>query len=578
MLFMLFLWGWGMLMKKVNSVFLKNKSLFTLFAVIITLAKIFGIISSQIIGKLFDSASNDDMNGFLRTIIYLIISTCIVILTRFLSNYSGNNYKKEVMVNIKTALFSSIIDKKIKDIRRSNLSEEFSSFINDMNIAENNYFYAIIETIILIINYFTIIAAFIFISPVVALVVALISVIPLLIPIAFKSELEKKTDIFIDHFQEFTSKIKEYLSGYEIIKGFSLENKIFQKYDDSGKELEKSKQRSESFSEFVNGSSFAASILVVAGTLITGMILALNGKMSFGQVIALTMVSGGITDAASGFGRNITSIRSAMPIISKFNEKLSNVHGAKNKKIESASNIKLQDLSVKIDGKVILKGINVEFKSTKKYALVGASGSGKSTLLNSILSYNDYVGDIYFDHSELREIDERSIFDIFSYVAQKPSIIDGTIRDNLNFYEDHSDRDLNDMLDILCLMDKIKSLENGMDTYIDENTLSGGEKQRINIGRALIRKKPFILLDEYTSALDNTTSLVIEKYILSLKDTCVISVTHRLNEDILTLYDEIILLDDGKILERGNFQDLINSRSYFYDLFNSSSVECDIIS
>ncbi len=560
-------------MKKVNDVFFRNKFLLILFVIIIALTKTTGIIHSQITGEALDLASKNNMDKFLMTIIYLIIATCILIFMRFLSKYFENKYKKEIMINIKTALFSSMIEKKIKCVKESNLSEEFSSFINNMSMAENNYFYAITEAIILGINYFITIMAFIYISPIIALVVALISIIPLIIPLTLKSKLEKRTSIFIHEYSNFTGRIKEYLSGYEIIRGFSLESKILQAFDENSKKIEKLKQNSESFTEFVNGSSLVASFFVVAGTLTTGMFLALNGKMNFGQIIALTMVSGGISDAASGFGKNITSIRSAMPIVNRFNENLLNKYVVTKKEINNnlVSNIKVENLNIKFQDKIILEDINVEFKSSKKYALVGESGSGKSTLLNSLLSYNDYTGNIFFGNNELREFEERNIFNIVSYVTQKPVIIEGSIRDNLNFYDNYSDEELNDMLDKIYLTDKINSLENGIDTYIDDNTLSGGEKQRINIGRCLIRKKPFIFLDEYTSALDSITSLAIERYLLSLENICVISVTHRLNKHILNMYDEIILLNDGKILEKGNFQDLVKVRGYFYNLFNSYS-------
>jgi len=111
----------------------------------------------------------------------------------------------------------------------------------------------------------------------------------------------------------------------------------------------------------------------------------------------------------------------------------------------------------------------------------------------------------------------------------------------------------------------------GILTYIGEdgNMLSGGEKQRINIARAILRKKMFFILDEFTSALDNANSASIENYMLSLKDTCIISITHRLNEELLKLYDEIIFMHHGSIVEKGKFDYLMEKRGYFYAMFNS---------
>jgi len=301
------------------------------------------------------------------------------------------------------------------------------------------------------------------------------------------------------------------------------------------------------------------------------MFLALNGIITFGQIISLTMISGGISDVAIGLGRNIINIRSSKPIIDKFNKSLEKETVKDTIDIKYINSISTEGLNVEFENNVVLNDVSIRFDEAKKYAIIGSSGSGKSTLVNSLLSFNDYSGNIYIDDCELKKINKTSFYELISYIPQKSFIIEGTIKDNLNFYDNYSDEELNEVIKIVNLQDKIESLPEGMNTYIGEdgNMLSGGEKQRINIARAILRKKMFFILDEFTSALDNANSASIENYMLSLKDTCIISITHRLNEELLKLYDEIIFMHHGSIVEKGKFDYLMEKRGYFYAMFNS---------
>ena len=119
-------------------------------------------------------------------------------------------------------------------------------------------------------------------------------------------------------------------------------------------------------------------------------------------------------------------------------------------------------------------------------------------------------------------------------------------------------------------MDKLlNKLPNGINSLVGENgnKLSGGEKQRIAIARALINNTQILILDESTSALDNETAYNLENSLLNLENLTLIKVTHKLIKNILNIYDEIIVMNNGKIIEKGNFEDLINIKGYFYSLY-----------
>ena len=148
-------------------------------------------------------------------------------------------------------------------------------------------------------------------------------------------------------------------------------------------------------------------------------------------------------------------------------------------------------------------------------------------------------------------------------------MFDDSIKENIRLYSNHDDKDILDACKRSGLDKLLNKLPNGINSLVGENgnKLSGGEKQRIAIARALINNTQILILDESTSALDNETAYNLENSLLNLENLTLITVTHKLIKNILNRYDEIIVMKNGKIIEKGNFEDLINIKGYFYSLY-----------
>ena len=148
-------------------------------------------------------------------------------------------------------------------------------------------------------------------------------------------------------------------------------------------------------------------------------------------------------------------------------------------------------------------------------------------------------------------------------------MFDYSIKENIRLYSNHDDKDILDACKRSGLDKLLNKLPNGINSLVGENgnKLSGGEKQRIAIARALINNTQILILDESTSALDNETAYNLENSLLNLENLTLITVTHKLIKNILNRYDEIIVMKNGKIIEKGNFEDLINIKGYFYSLY-----------
>ena len=215
----------------------------------------------------------------------------------------------------------------------------------------------------------------------------------------------------------------------------------------------------------------------------------------------------------------------------------------------------------------MLNGISHRFEKNKSYAIVGTSGSGKTTLINLLLGkYNDYSGSIHYNNIDLKEISIDSLFEISSFVEQNVFVFDDSIINNITMYSNIEEELLNEAINKSGLAKLIE--EKGPDYRCGENgcNLSGGEKQRISIARALVKKSQLLLLDEATSALDNETSSSITNNLLAIDNTTKIMITHRLDEDILNKFDEIIVIKNGNIVEYGTYKELMDNNGTFKSL------------
>ena len=179
-------------------------------------------------------------------------------------------------------------------------------------------------------------------------------------------------------------------------------------------------------------------------------------------------------------------------------------------------------------------------------------------------------GAIYIDGKPYSAVKLEDIHKELTFIQQSVFLFDGTLRENIGLYQNYSDAQLQKACNIAGLTELIASLPNGLDEKIGEagNRLSGGQRQRVSIARALLRNSSFMLLDETTSALDNQISYGIERALCDVKDLTVVVVTHKLMEDILRHYDEIIVMKAGNIVEKGTYEELFNYKGYFYSLCN----------
>jgi ABC-type multidrug transport system fused ATPase/permease subunit len=213
--------------------------------------------------------------------------------------------------------------------------------------------------------------------------------------------------------------------------------------------------------------------------------------------------------------------------------------------------IELRDVSLSLGEKTVLNHVSLTFEKGKKYLLIGESGAGKSTLLNVISGlYDGYQGEVNIGGCELKSAQNGSLSRLVSLASQEVFLFNDTIRNNITLFEHYSEESIQTVLRQCGLEALIGRLPDGLDTVILENgsNFSGGEKQRINLARALIRDCDILLLDEVSANLDPETTDFIERTFLGLRGKTVISVAHKMPEELAALYDEIIPVDSKPVM------------------------------
>jgi ATP-binding cassette, subfamily B, bacterial MsbA len=269
--------------------------------------------------------------------------------------------------------------------------------------------------------------------------------------------------------------------------------------------------------------------------------------------------------------QGLSAARRILPIIDNVNEIKDN-HDAGELLIKNA-NIEFNNVYFRYDenNEIVLNNINLQINGGKMSALVGHSGSGKSTILNLIPRfYNVKSGDIKIDNQSVNKTKINSLREKISLVSQDTTLFDDTIRNNIAYAKkDASEKEIIEAAKLSYCEEFINELPNKYDTIIGENgvRLSGGEKQRISIARAMLKKSPIILLDEATSSLDSETEEKIQNAINILtKNRTTIVIAHRLSTILNS--DKIFVVDSGKILASGKHEELLkNSKQYksFYE-------------
>ena len=393
---------------------------------------------------------------------------------------------------------------------------------------------------------------------------------------SFMKPFEKMNHDVMQSNSMVSSAIIEDINGIETIKSLTSEENRYQNIDSEFVDyLEKSFKLSKYSilqTSLKQGTKLVLNILI----LWFGAQLVMSSKISIGQLITFNTLLSYFTTPMENIINLQTKLQSAKVANNRLNEVylVESEFQVQENPVHShflMGDIEFDDLSYKYGfGRDTLTDINLTIKEGDKVSLVGVSGSGKTTLAKMIVNFFDpYKGQITINHQDIKNIDKKILRRHINYLPQQAYIFNGSILENLTLGGNSmiSQEDILKACELAEIRQDIERMPMGYQTQLSDGAgLSGGQKQRIALARALLTKSPVLILDEATSALDVLTEKKVIDNLMSLTDKTILFVAHRLS--IAERTNRVIVLDQGKIIEVGSHQELIQAQGFYHHLFN----------
>ena len=373
------------------------------------------------------------------------------------------------------------------------------------------------------------------------------------------------------------SQLEETLSGLRIIKAFIAEDKMKTRFTKVSNELRKASMKvatrqalAHPVSEFL-GTIMIMIVLWFGGTLILSDASPIDAPTFIFYMVILYSVLNPLKEFAKA-GYNIPKGLASMERVDKILKAENNIKEKPDAREITSFNDKIEFKSVYFayeNGKNVLKNINITIPKGKTVALVGQSGSGKSTLVDLVPRYHDVSsGEVLIDGTDIKDLKIKSLRSLIGNVNQEAILFNDTIFNNIAFgVEGATKEQVIAAAKIANAHDFIMEKEHGYETNIGDrgSKLSGGQRQRISIARAILKNPPILILDEATSALDTESERLVQEALDRLTTTrTTIAIAHRLST--IKNSDEICVMHEGEIVERGTHEELIRLNGYYKKL------------
>lgn len=320
------------------------------------------------------------------------------------------------------------------------------------------------------------------------------------------------------------------------------------------------------------GTTLALIINTIFSVVLYILVVNTGGKISFGTFVAFITVFGAFCVCFTQLMNGLIRVKREKPDYDRIKpilEAVPEIDDAKELPGDISGAIEINNVTFAYDADSpnVLDGINLNIKAGEYVGIVGSSGCGKSTLLKLLLGFEKpKSGKIYYDNKDIENLDKRELRKKMGVVLQDGKLISGSIFENITITSPKSTiNDVNEAIKAVGLDKDIEEMPMGLYTVLSEDcgTISGGQQQRILIARAIISKPHILFFDEATSALDNVTQKMVTSTIEKMDSTRVV-IAHRLSTIINC--DRIIVMDNGRIVEQGSYNELMNNKGLFFTL------------
>ena len=524
-------------------------------------------------------SSQIDLKKIKDLAIFLIIIYIIGAICNYLVNYIMATITNKFAKNIRSKISNKINKLPLKFFDKTSYGDILSRVTNDVDTMSQ----MINQSIATLVSSLTLLIGSVFMMFYTNYILAITAIGASLIGFIFMVIVLMKSQKYFVDFQnglgELNGQIEETYAGHNIVKAYNGYEKEVKTFDNINKKMFNSALKSHFYSGlmppfmgFIGNFSY---VLVC----VIGSYLAINGKISFGVIVAFTLYARLFSQPLSNLAQVATSFQSAGAaserVFTFFEEKEMDDE-LKLKAVLNQHEVKgeIEFKNVKFgydEDKIIIKNFSCHVNPGEKIAIVGPTGAGKTTLVNLLMKFYDINnGDILIDGVSIKNLTRENIHDLFIMVLQDTWVFDGTIKENIIYNNKNISLDkIKEICKKIGLDHSIKSLSKGYDTKLsDLETLSAGEKQLLTIARGMIKNSPFLILDEATSSVDTRTEELVSHAMDTLcEGRTSFIIAHRLST--IKNADLILVLNEGNIVEQGTHDELLKKKGFYFELYNS---------
>ena len=533
-----------------------HKVLYFITLILIVSYSVVDLLKSILMSYIFDDHLLDSISNLI-VIVFVFLGVYLIVST--LQQYVAEVLKNKIRYSLNKNLYKSYASRNIESFQKKDSSEILNEFNNEVNVVIDNYVSSKLNVFSLTISLILGSLYIANLSVEILMFLLFCAFITIFINSIFKNRLKKNQMNYLDSMKQWLCSIKNLCLCFRDIKILNLEKVFCDGLDIENKNLEQSTLKNNGFIKILTSINSFISQAMFFLTLLFGIVLIHYNRLTVGQLLGIAQASNMVIMPIVNYANLRNMIQSSKPVLQKLLD--DSVCYEENEPIvfdEQIHDIKIKHLSYSYGVRQILDLSNLVIDHGKKYLVIGKSGDGKSTFLD-ILTKQKKADGIYVNDRELKDIQFSAYADKFSYVNQNNDLLPFSFEQNITLGKEMSKYSLDELVTIFNLESIFDKERDNLD--FEHLNLSGGEKQRICLARAMYRNKKWLFLDEAFSAIDKTNSDRIHQFILSNPDLTVLSIEHKVTKETVSLYDKVLLFENKKIVSM-DVKEYLNSSFY----------------
>ncbi len=482
--------------------------------------------------RVFESVIKFDLRGFLFWELMMVAAWVLLLWVGGLRDYFQARAIRAMNNAVRRDMAATLLHKSHVEFHGKDTGEYLSWFVSDVNQMEDLAWTPFYQCVDLAATAIFCVVALLTLHWSLLVAALVNAAVMLLAPQFFTKRMEKLGEACETEQAKATGKLKDILSGFDVLRSFGREPRFCQGAEGASEQIEKPRFRLRTVKAFITAGFGCVNVgCQMLINLLIG-VLSIRGVILQGALMGGGNLVGGLSNSVGSLAQYLLSFSSTKPYFDKITVRGNSAGDEESGTMpEIGSAITVKNLSFRYDEKPVLRNLSLTFRKGGKYALTGPSGCGKSTLLKLLLGWlPDYSGSIQFDEQDAHGFTPEQLQQRMSYIEQNVFLFNTTIRDNITLGEDFSDEQMEKALRRSALLGDLAQMPEGLDTPVGEDgsNLSGGQKQRVAIARALIHDRSILLVDEGTSALDQKNAGIVEESLLANPELTLILVSHHL--------------------------------------------------